>query len=170
MYWLSVTARAALILMLAAPLAPAKGKKHTHPDGFSFELPSGWTAENGPDAVLLLPPGVKVDPSREDNAEVYTVRASRVEAADFVNSMRINLERSGVKVAATDETFKGGQGMGTMHIFDFDHPERKVAYRIRLFTVLVKGWRLTLVGRGLREKVSGREGQLREIARSMEGR
>ena len=167
-FLLSVTGRLGLALALIAGAAMAKGKKHQHAAGFSCELPDGWRAENGPQAVALLPPGVKVDPGKEDNPEVYTIWASQGEGGqDLVSSTRINLERTGVKAESKDEVFSVKDKPGTSHTFDFTHPERKLAYRIRIFSLRVSGWRLTLMATGLRERVAAREGQLKEIARSL---
>jgi hypothetical protein len=167
-YWLSVTGRCALAVLLAGGALMAKGKKHGHAAGFSCELPEGWRAENGPHAIALLPPGVKVDPGKEDNPEVYTIWASQGEGGqDLVSATRINLERGGVKAESKDEVFPVKDKPGTSHTFDFTHPERKVAYRIRIFSLRVGGWRLTLMANGLRERIAAREGPMKEIARSL---
>ncbi|MBK5290159.1 MAG: hypothetical protein JJE04_00505 [Acidobacteriia bacterium] len=158
-----------LLLLPVALLA--KGKKYQHPSGFSFELPGGWTAEMGAVAAALIPPGGKLDPNREDNPEVYTIWPAEAGSdEDLVAATRQSLERSGAKPegGGVNQPFKAPGRAGTSHTMDFQHPERKVAYRIRIFSLHVKGRRIALLATGHRDKLVAREKDLQEIARSMD--
>lgn len=66
--------RRSLLLAVIPAALLAKGKKTLHPRGFSFELPDRWKWELAEQGGVLLPPGVVVDPEREDNPEVYSIR------------------------------------------------------------------------------------------------
>ena len=166
-----VTRRSLLALSAALPALLAKGKRYQHPSGFSFELPPGWTAEIGAMAVAVIPPGGKLDPNREDNPEVYTIWPAESGAdEDLVQATRENLERTGAKPegGGVNVGFKSPAGAGTSHTMDFTHPERKVAYRVRIISLSIKGRRIALLATGHRDKLVAREKDLQEIARSID--
>jgi hypothetical protein len=160
----------ALALVMPVEAAGPKNKRQRHAAGYSFELPDGWTFEAGSRAVVVLPKGVKVDPDREDNPEVYTIwPGGQGEQADgeFVAGFRERLAAQGAAVdpAARPEAF--GR-FGTIHTFDFVHPARKVPFRVRIFSMQAKGKTIALVASGLKEKVASRDRTLREIAASLD--
>jgi hypothetical protein len=153
------------LLLLGGGLAEAKRVKH--PLGFSVDLPAGWTVENGEAAMAVIPPGVTLDPNREDNAEIYTIWAGQ-EGENSVEGVRANLVLTKTKFLAADEQFKMKNAPATIHTFDFEHPERKVAYRIRVVSMVVKGRRLTVMATGHRDKLAARDKVFQDIARSVD--
>jgi hypothetical protein len=162
-----------LLVVLAVSPAPlaAKDKRHRHPAGFSFEPPNGWTVENGEDAALLVPKGAKVDPDREDNPEIYTVRPSGEGAAGgekaLVAEMRETLVSQGVKLTEEPRPEAFGK-RGSIYTLDFVHPARKAAFRVRVYSMQSKGRTIALIATGLRERVASRDKALRDVAASLD--
>ena len=158
-----------LLASLCLPSIEAKGKRYNHPAGFSFELPDKWTVENGEDSAMLLPPGVKVDPARENNPEVYTVNMSPAnapkEAAESVQDLRSSIEGSGITLDDKQETFTK---YGVIYIFDFLHPRTKAPLRVVSFVITAKGRSIVLFARGDRAKIQARDKTLREIAATLD--
>ena len=173
MFWSFDTAKRATALLVFAllclPIIEAKGKRYNHPGGFSFELPDKWTVEADGDSVMLLPPGVKVDPGRENNPEVYVVVMSPPgaprEAADSVQTLRASIENSGLKPDSTQETFSKS---GVIHTIDFLHPRTKAPLRIVSFVITAKGRSILLSARGDRARIQSRDKSLRGVAATLD--
>jgi hypothetical protein len=150
---------------------PAKGKRTTHPAGFTFELPNGWRVENGERGAMLMPPGVTVDPAREDNPEVYTIWPSEDGAAPadeaFVSQYRDSLREQGVQLDKDGRKEAFGR-YGSIYTFDFVHPARKTPFRVRIFSMTARNRQIALVATGLRAKVVSRDRALRDIAASLD--
>jgi hypothetical protein len=162
--------------LLAALPALAK-KRYKHPLGFHFDLPDGWTAENAKVGVTLSPPGMKVDPDREDNAEIYTVWSPQddyTSEQDYVAGLRARFKAGNVPVERGGDLErlaiprKSAGISGIIYTFDFIHPERKIPYRIRAFAMSTRGRELILIAQGVRDKVAARDKALRELAASLE--
>jgi hypothetical protein len=159
-------------LLLAAGQAEAK-KKYKHPLGFKVDLPDGWTAETAELGATIAPAGVKVDPGREDNPEVYSlwaVEAEQTSEQEYIQSLRERLKNSRINVdrGGDLEGFSTPGRAGVIYTFDFIHPERKSPYRVRVFAMQRKGKSLLLVATGQREKLAVRDNALRAIARSID--
>jgi hypothetical protein len=170
---LRLVVAAACIAAMGSNPAPltAKEKRHRHPAGFSFELSNGWTVENGAEAALLVPRGVSVDPNREDNPEIYTVRTSPVGTTagekELIAGLRETLVSQGVKLEQ-DPRPEGFGRRGSIYTFDFVHPARKAAFRIRVFSMQSKGRTIALIASGLRDRVASRDKALRDMAASLD--
>jgi hypothetical protein len=163
--------RAALALIASHSLI-AKGKRTLHPRGFSFELPDRWKWEPAEQGGVLLPPGVSVDPEKEDNPEVYAIR---IPAEDGPNAERRYIEELKADLRTSKITADRGGDLenfpapgigGVIYTFDFTHPRQKVAFRIRVFAMSSKGRTILLTANGHRLKVESRDRLLREVARS----
>lgn len=170
---------AALLIVLAAlaaapPPAWAKGKKVRHPQiGFRLNLPDHWKFEPAEMGMTLLPPGVTVDPKREDNPEVYSAWAiewDHITEEEYIKSLRERFKHSNTKLEREGdvEAFSTPGRPGVIYTFDFLHPEHKGPYRIRVYAMQHKGRPLLLVATGQRDKLAARDALLREIARSVE--
>lgn len=162
----------ALMLVSLVSVAEAK-KKYKHALGFRVDLPDGWTAETADLGATLFPPGVRVDPNHETNPEVYSVwavEADKTTEQEYIQSLRDRLKatRAEVERGGDLEAFSAPGRPGVIYTFDFMHPERKLAYRIRVFAIQHKGKPLLLIATGHREKVAARDNALRMIARSIE--
>lgn len=165
---------AALLLFALAPPAAARGKRHEHPKlHFRVQLPEGWKSEPAEVGMTISPPGIVIDPKREDNPEVYSVWAieyDQVTEEEYIKSLRERFKQTGVKLDREGdlETFSSPGRPGVIYTFDFIHPERKTPFRIRVFAIQHKGKPLLLVANGELEKLASRDRVLREIARSFE--
>lgn len=167
--------RTLLLSLAAAPLAFAK-KRVKHSLGFRVDLPDGWTSENVKVGLMLLPPGVTLDPDREDNPEVYTVWSAQDDQSseqDYIEGVRARFRASKIAVEREGdiERFalprKSDGISGVIYTFDFIHPERKAAYRLRAFAMTTRGRQLILIAQGLRDKIASRDRALRDIAASL---
>lgn len=154
----------------AAPPAP-----HKHPvSGFTLRLPPGWTAEDGPVQTLVLPPGVKVDPEREDNPEIYVVEIhpgiTDPEDEALVKDVRDRFVYSGIGLEQSEEktTFVTPGGLGVSYMWEFKNPRNNIIYRARLYAVKTKGHVVTLMAQGERGKMGPREKQLLQIATTLD--
>lgn len=154
----------------------AKGKKTTHPAGFSFELPDKWKWEHAGQGGVLLPPGVLVDPEREDNPEVYSILLPAAQhngaEREYIEDLKAGLKGSKILPdrGGDIESFSEPGLGGVIYTFDFAHPRQKVPYRIRVFAMSAKGKLLLLIANGHRAKVESRDRLLREVARSFNWR
>jgi len=162
-----------LIAALACTFPALAKKRYRHSLGFRVDLPDGWNTEEAKSGATLLPPGVKVDPNREDNAEIYTLWSAEMDGSneqDHVKSLRERFKASGMVVdrGGDIEAFSSPGRPGVIYTFDFLHPQRKLPYRIRVFAMQHKGKPLLLIAQGVREKVAARDGALRGIAKSLE--
>jgi hypothetical protein len=169
------TRRSVLVFFAGARVALAK-RRVKHPLGFRVELPDGWTAENAEVGMTLLPPGVKVDPEREDNPEVYTIWSAQDDQTteqEYIEGVRARFRAGKIAVEREGDVQRfalprKGEGIsGVVYTFDFVHPERKAPYRLRVFAMTTRGRQLLLIAQGVREKVEGRDRMLREIAASL---
>ena len=179
MFWLFGTADrpvrlallAATAILLAPSVATSKGKRHLHPAGFSFELPDGWTAENGQQVAMVVPKGVRVDPGREDNPEIYTVwgtaPGAATDDAEFISGLRENFLAQGIKLDLDGRPEAFGRN-GSIYTFDFVHPARKAPFRVRIFSLKAKGRTIALIATGLRDRVISRDKPLRELAATLD--
>ena len=157
-----------------APLKPAAAAIHKHPAGFTFRLPTGWKAEDGPEQSLVLPPGVTVDPNREDNPEILVIQShpgvANPEDAPPAEDIRQGFVNTGLGLEKSEE--KGSfdaQGRPGIHFtWDFKNPSDNVIYRVRLYAVRTRGDVVTLLARGHRARMEAREKALVQLAGTME--
>lgn len=166
---------ATLVLITGfTPAAFGKGKKVRHPQiGFRINLPDHWKSEPAEMGMTLLPPGVVVNPQREDNPEVYSAWAiewDHITEEEYIKSLRERFKRSNTKLEREGdvEAFSTPGRPGVIYTFDFIHPDHKSPYRIRVYAMQHKGRPLLLVATGQRDKLAARDAVLREIARSVE--
>jgi hypothetical protein len=168
------TRRALLALAAGGSLQAAiKGKRVKHALGFRAFVPDGWTVEQAEMGMTLSPPGVVIDPKREDNPEVYSlwsIEADHITEEEYIKSVRDRFKQWGVVLdrGGDVEPFSQPSRPGVIYTFDFIHPERKIPYRNRVFAFRHKGRPLLLTATGLRERLVARDAALREIARQTE--
>ena len=171
---LRTSSRRSLLAALAYPcaVALAKGKKMKHEAGFLFELPDKWKWEDASAGGVLLPPGVAVDPDREDNQEVYSIHAQRGVSSERAYVERIRADLKGAKIEIDRggdlENFSAPGRPGIVYTFDFAHPKLQTPHRVRIFAMTPKGSLIVLQATGLRQKLEQRDRLLREVARSLD--
>lgn len=148
-------------------------RRYKHPLGFRVELPDGWNIEESKLGGVLLPPGVKVDPNREDNPEIYTLWSPEDDNSSeraYIQGVREQLKAGNVAVdrGGDLEQFSSPGRGGVIYTFDFLHGPSRVQHRIRVYAMQNRGRSLLVIAQGLRDKLAAREVVLRAIARSVE--
>ena len=80
--------------------------------GLVLELPRGWTTMKTEEALLLVPPGSRIDPARGDNPELYFATSQQgynaAEEAQFSSQMSAAFLRNGIEVVPR----RGARGAG----------------------------------------------------------
>ncbi|HET9886838.1 MAG TPA: hypothetical protein VFR10_04945 [bacterium] len=175
MYWLSGTRKLAAALMLAGVLAaqkpPKLEKPRRHGIGIVYAIPKDWKVEDGAEAVLLLPPGVVIDPEKEDNAEVILAEIADglngPEDSSIPDELKSKYSSEGVTIAREPmkEVFSAPGRPGAIYTLDLRKGTKNM--RVRVFYVQVKGKLLSLTASGDTTRLSLREPALRAIAGSL---
>jgi hypothetical protein len=164
-------------LLLAGVFVPSLWAKRRYQHKvlkFKVETPDGWNFEEAEVGVTLTPPGVKIDPEREDNPEVYTVWSpvdDRTTEQDYIATLRFQFRSGNVVLERGGDIEKfpiSKRAPGVIYTFDFDHPERKMPYRIRVFAVQTKIRPLLLIAQGQRARIVARDRSLRDIAAALD--
>ncbi|MBM3735764.1 MAG: hypothetical protein FJW39_08250 [Acidobacteria bacterium] len=168
----STRAAAATIMILLCAAAAAKGKKMRHPVGFSFELPDKWKWEQASDGGVLLPPGVVVDPDKEDNPEVYSINGSYRDTHSeraYIDGLKADFKASKIEIdrGGDLESITSPGLAGVVYTFDYTHPRHQAPYRMRVFAMTPGGKLLMLIASGQRAKLDSRDKPLREVAKSL---
>ena len=154
------------------PIPAAAGKLHRTPAGLSFRTPDGWQVEHGPQASVMLPPGVQIDPNSENNAEVYMI-ASNTSLKDpndpqFLKELQDQMAQSGAVVEKFDkEAFRTAKGPGAIFSWDIRGPKGQ-SLRFRTYLVRSANQTLALTAVGQREPLAARDPVLRQIASSLD--
>lgn len=156
----------------AAQRPPKLEKPRKHGIGLIYAIPKDWRVEEGAEAVMLLPPGVMVDPEKEDNPEVIVAEIAEglngpedAGIADELKArwgaMNVELLREPVK-----EVFSAPGRPGAIYTLDLRKGTKNM--RVRAFYVLAKGKLLCLTASGDLARVTAREPALRVIAGSLD--
>lgn len=177
MSWSSGIVRLALLLALLAPALAAQKrpkleKPRRHGIGLVYAIPKDWKVEDGAEAVLLLPPGVVIDPEKEDNMEVILAEIAEglrgPEDAAIPEELKAKYSDQGVTIAREPlkEIFSTPGKPGAIYTLDLRKGGKNV--RVRAFYVMVKGKLLSLTASGDTTRLSMREPALRAIAGSLD--
>jgi hypothetical protein len=163
---------ALLATSLAAQKPPKLEKPRKHGIGLMYAIPKGWTVEDGAEAVLLLPPGVAIDPEKEDNAEVILAEIAGglngPEDPAIPDELKGKYAAEGISIAREPlkEVFSAPGKPGAIYTLDLRKGGRNM--RVRVFYVMVKGKLLSLTASGDTARLSLREPALRAIAASLD--
>jgi hypothetical protein len=166
-----VTALALLAAALVAQKPPKLEKPRRHGIGLVYAIPKDWKVEDGAEAVLLLPPGVVIDPEKEDNVEVIFAAIvdglSGPEDAAIPDELKAKYSAEGVTIAREPlkEIFSAPGKPGAIYTLDLRKGSRN--FRVRVFYIQVKGKLLSLTASGDTTRLSMREPALRAIAASL---
>ena len=177
MYWSYAIPRLVVALMLlastlAAQKPPKLEKPRKHGIGLVYAIPKDWKVEDGAEAVLLLPPGVVIDPEKEDNAEVILAEIADgldgPEDAAIPDELKGKYSAEGVTITREPlkEVFSAPGKPGAIYTLDLRKGTKNV--RVRVFYVQVKGKLLSLSASGDTTRLSMREAALRAIAGSLD--
>ena len=157
--------------VVSAQKTPKLEKPRRHGIGLVYAIPKDWKVEDGAEAVLLLPPGVAIDPEREDNPEV--ILASIAEGLDgpedaaIAGELKAKYTGDGMVIAREPlkEVFSAPGKPGAIYTLDLRKGTKNV--RVRVFYVQVNGKLLSLTASGDTTRLMLREPALRAIAGSL---
>lgn len=177
MSWSFAIARAAIAVMAFAMLLPAQkapklGKPQRHGIGLVYAVPKDWKVESGAEAVLFLPPGITIDPEREDNPEVILAEIpeglSGPEDPAIPDALKSRYAAEGAEPLREPlkEIFSTPGKPGAIYTLDFRKGSKNV--RVRVFYVQSKGKLLSLTATGETARLTSRESALRAIAASLD--
>ena len=168
------TAAAALVLatLLPAQKAPKLGKPQRHGIGIVYALPKDWKVESGAEAVLFLPPGITIDPDREDNPEVILAELPEglngPEDPAIPDALKGRYAAEGAEPLREPlkEVFSTPGKPGAIYTLDFRKGSKNL--RVRVFYVQAKGKLVSLTVSGETSRLTAREPALRASAASLD--
>lgn len=137
---------------------------------FAIRLPAGWTAQAADGGFMLLPAGVRFDPARTDNPEVYVVTLrddyDPDEEAATARQLAANILRNGGRGGARQATTFGSRA-GAIYRCDFRDPAtgRAAAFDIHLATEGQHA--LVIIAAGEAARVRGHAAALHQILSSL---
>lgn len=143
--------------------ALGNGKEYTHASGGKFRYPADWTLKEAEEGLILTPPdaieGKEFFLITGEKAEGATDPTSKV-VADYLN-VAIGTVAPGAKRVGGIEPAAAGNAKGA--IYTWDGSINGVEGRIRAYVTILKGYGISLVAFGPKEKVEARDKQLRSI-------
>jgi hypothetical protein len=149
---------------------PEPGKLHRHESGLGIRVPAGWTTQDNVQGTVLLPPGVKFDPNRQDNPELYAALMHEgFDAAgeqEFVQELSSAFLQSGLTLTRSGERepFSARGRTGAVYAWEFRHPATGAAYGLKFYLWAQDGRAYVVMATGEAQRINGRDAQLREVA------
>lgn len=139
------------------------GKEYTHASGGKFRYPSDWTLKEAEEGLILTPPdmveGKEFFIITGEKAEGATDPTSKI-VADYLNQA-VNTVAPGAKRVGGIEPAAAGNAKGG--IYTWDGTVNGQESRIRAYVTILKGYGISLVAVGPKDKVEARDKQLRSI-------
>jgi len=144
-----------------APRA-SQDKRHRHPTGLSLAAPAGWNLQDGPQAVILLPPGVTFNPNQMD--ELYVAASQPGSATDpkFAQELRQGLGQQSGRL--DQSTIQLGGRPVVVYSGQAGHPEQNVMMGIRIYLVQDGANVNSVIGLGAADRVERNDPGLRQVA------
>jgi hypothetical protein len=122
--------------------------RHTHTNGLSVAVPAGWTAQDGPNGILLVPPGTTFDPNGD---EIYAVAFmegySSLDDPKLARDMQQGIA-SGT-AAARQGVFQDASGRNGKSLqWQFNHPQNGVPVTVQVYLTSSSGavYGITAIG------------------------
>jgi hypothetical protein len=149
---------------LTAAVAPSgnAGTRHRHANGLSVSAPAGWTFQDGPQGIILLPPGVTFDPKQLD--ELYIAASQPGSASDpkVAEELRQGLGQQGGRLNQT--TMQLGGRPAVVYSGQMRHPEQTLMIGIRIYLVQEGQNVNAVIGMGRADRVEQNDPGLRQAA------
>jgi hypothetical protein len=148
------------------PTSPAPvgtvGKRHQHPTGLSLAAPAGWKLQDGPQGVILLPPGVTFNPNQID--ELYVAASQPGSATDpqFAQELQRGLGQQGGRL--DQSTIQLGGRPVVAYSGQARHPEQNAMVGIRIYLVQDGANVNSVIGLGAADRVERNDPGLRQVA------
>ncbi|MBX9602523.1 MAG: hypothetical protein K2X35_16070 [Bryobacteraceae bacterium] len=121
------------------PILLAAQARHTHTNGLSVAVPAGWTAQDGPNGILLVPPGTSFDPNGE---EIYAVgfMEGYSSLADPKLARDIQQGIASGTAAGRQGAFQDAAGRaGKWLQWQFNHPQTGVPVTVQVYLTSAGG-------------------------------
>lgn len=155
----------------APPPSPREnGRLVRASQGFSLRLPAGWTSEETTDGVMLLPAGVRYDPNRNDNPEVYlaTLRDDYdpVSEAQVVRQLGAAVIQGGGRGGQREATTFGSRP-GASYRWEFRDPRSGRPAALDIHLAIERSQAVVLLAAGQKERVRSRDAALRLMLASI---
>jgi hypothetical protein len=148
----------------SAPPASA-GPRHRHANGLSVNVPVGWTFQDGPQGIILLPPGVTFNPQQLD--ELYVAASQPGSASDpkVAEELRQGLGQQGGRL--NQSTMQLGGRPVVVYSGQMRHTEQNAMIGVRIYLVQDGQNVNTVIGMGLADRVERNDPGLRLAAASI---
>jgi hypothetical protein len=149
----------------ATPAIGSPAARHRHPGGLSLTPPAGWKVQDGPQGVVLLPPGVTFDPKRLDELYVATSQPGSATDPKFAEELSQGLGQQGGRLNQSTIQIAGRQAV--VYSGQAKHPEQNLMMGIKIY-LLQDGPNVNAVlGIGAVDRVEGNDAGLRQVAGSL---
>ena len=169
MFWFL---RVATVLLISTSVSLAQpGNLHRHDTGLGVRLPLNWSAKDGPDGVLMLPPGAQA--GNQDGSEVYAVTVQTgydsTQEGALLKKYTDGFLKPGNRIlrSVEGEGLTAGSRAGKLHSWDILDPETGKPFTMRLYIVPAGNVALVLLAAGELERVRPRDPVMRQILASM---
>jgi hypothetical protein len=141
--------------------------KHTHPHGFTFAYPAGWTVQDDPKnkSTLLLPPGVTLE---SPGPKAILIVAATPNVSDPL-ALRQYFESQFGNARVedyTEEPFTGGIGPGAILGWEVTVPRTNTKSGFRSIIVIIESWAVHVDAYGPKEQARVHDAAMRRIATS----
>lgn len=163
------------VVAACAQNVPAGGAIHAHESGFSFRLPAGWSVQDNARNSLILPPGVRLDPTRNDNSEAYIVGSfdgyRPADEQQFVGQLSSEFAQGGVTVIRAYREALAARGrQASVYTWEVRDAETRQNQLLRFYLVPDGQRALVIIALGEAARVASRDAELRAAAANLEFR
>lgn len=155
----------------ATATAPAEaGQLVQLSGGGAFRIPAGWTHREEAEGVMLLPPGVRFDPNRTDNPEVYLF-ATRddydpAEEAKVVRDLSAAVAQGGGS-GGQRRAAKFGARDGVVYQWEFRDPNSGRAMGFNIFLAAEGTRAMVIIAMGEGSRLRASDTAVRQILASV---
>jgi hypothetical protein len=141
--------------------------EHSHPQGFTFEYPAGWTIQDDTEnkSTLLLPAGTTLE--SPGPKALFIIAATPGFSDPFALRPYFESQFSPARIESyTEETFTGGVGPGAILSWELSIPPANTRSGYRSTIVVIKNWAVHIDAFGPKATTLTHDSTMRRIARS----
>lgn len=141
--------------------------KHTHPHGFTFAYPAGWTVQDDAEnkSTLLLPPGVTLE--SPGPKAILLVAATPNVSDPLVMRQYFESQFGDVRMEDyTEEPFMAGIGPGAILGWEITVPRTNTKSGLRSTIVIIRNWAVHIDAYGPKAQALAHDATMRRIAAS----
>ena len=162
------------ISVCAQPTGNTTAAIHRHATGLGLRLPPEWTAQDDADAVLLLPPGVRLAAMGADITGLFVAITqagyTTVDEAGIVNGLSAGFMKRGGQLVRSGEreAFTAGSRTASLYTWEFVEPASQKQYGLRLYLSPSGSRAFVVAAIGPADVVRSRDAALRQILTGMD--